>query len=177
MPRITWGIEENYMTLSRWLAPATLAVALGFGTMAPAPVQAQDLTRVLVDIADVVMRGDTPYYRNSNYGYEDRLIVQRDRYGRPAYYRAVPQYQGNYQGGYQGNYRGNPPYGNAYGYDHNRDRRGVKCNKHGKCKATYYDPRHDDRHDRHDRDDDRYSRHDRDDRYWDGRRWRERDDD
>lgn len=172
MPRIVWGRKETLMTLSRWLAPAALAVALGFGAMAPASAQAQDLTRVLVDIADVVMRGDTPYYRNSNYGYEDRLIVQRDRYGRPAYYRAVPQYQGNYQG----DYRGNPPYGNAYGYDNNRNSRTVKCNKHGKCKASYYDPRHD-RDYRDDRDDDRYSRHDRRDRYWDGRRWRDRDDD
>lgn len=129
--------------LSRFLAPATLAVALGFGAMAPAPAQAQDeLTRVLVDIADVVLRGGVPYYRHGNYGYNDRLIVSRDRYGRVVYYRTVPRH-----------YRSGPPYGNAYGYYRNGPgSRSVKCNKHGKCKATYYDPRHDrDRYDRHDR--------------------------
>jgi len=33
-------------------------------------------------VADVVMRGNTPYYRNGDYGYDDRLIAQRDQYGR-----------------------------------------------------------------------------------------------
>ena len=77
--------------LNRWLAPAALAVGLGFGAMTPAPAQAQDtLTRVLVDVADVVLRGGQPYYRYGDYGSDDRLIVQRDRYGREAYYRMVP---------------------------------------------------------------------------------------
>ena len=134
--------------LSRFLAPATLAVALGFGAMAPAPAQAQDeLTRVLVDIADVVLRGGVPYYRHGDYGYNDRLIVSRDRYGRVVYYRTVPRH-----------YRSGPPYGNAYGYYRNGPgSRSVKCNKHGKCKATYYDPRHDR---------DRYDRYGRYDRRW-----------
>ncbi|MCI4567545.1 hypothetical protein [Lysobacter sp. CFH 32150] len=158
--------------LSRWLAPAVLAAGLGFGAMAPAPAQAQDdtLTRVLVDIADVVLRGGVPYYRYGDYGYDDRLIVQRDRYGRLVYYRMVPRYQSDYRAG--------PPYGNAYGYWNNGPgNRKVKCNKHGKCKVTYYDPRYD-RRDYYDRYyDDRYSRYDRNDRYWDGRRWRDRDDD
>ena len=44
--------------LSRWFAPAVLAAGLGFGAMAaPAPAQAQDdLVRVLVNVADVVLR-------------------------------------------------------------------------------------------------------------------------
>jgi hypothetical protein len=154
--------------MTRWLAPAVLAIAVGGGTLAvPATAQAQDaFTRVLVDIADVVLRGDQPYYRHGSYGYDDRLIVQRDRYGNPVYYRRVPA-----------NYRyGSPPYGVAHGY-RDYDRR-TKCNKHGKCKVEYYDPRYDrrgryDDYDRHDR----YARHDRWDRD-DRRRWRrDRDDD
>ena len=75
--------------LSRWLAPAVMAVGLGFAAMVPAPARAQDdtLTRVLVDVADVVLRGGQPYYRSGNYRDDDRLIVSRDRYGRPVYYR------------------------------------------------------------------------------------------
>lgn len=172
--------------LSRWLAPAALAAGLGFGAMIPAPAQAQDLTRVLVDIADVVLRGGQPYYRNGDYGNDDRLIAQRDQYGRTVYYRNVPRYT----------QRSGPPYGNAYGYYRNgpgsRDgatSRDVKCNKHGKCKVSYYDPRYDrsgydnrDAYERYNRtrhSDSRSSRdhddHDDDDRYSDG--WRERDDD
>ena len=153
--------------LTRWLAPAVFAAGLGFGAMTPAPAQAQDdtLTRVLVDIADVVLRGGVPYYRYGDYGYDDRLIAQRDRYGRIVYYRMVPRYQSDYRAG--------PPYGNAYGYWNNGPgSRKVKCNKHGKCTVTYYDQRYD----RRGYYDDRYSRYDRD-RYWDGRRWRDRDDD
>lgn len=149
-------------TASRWFAPALLAAGLGLASLAPLPAQAQssnDLVRVLVDVADVVLRGNTPYYRNGDYGYDDRLIVERDRYGQPVYYRQV-----------QRSDRHGPPYGNAYGYHRNAasrnvTSRNVKCNKHGKCKATYYDPRHDrgDHRDEH-RHDDRYSRYDRDDR-------------
>jgi hypothetical protein len=141
----------------------------------PAPAQAQDdLARVLVDIADVVMRGGTPYYRHGNYGYDDRLVASRDRYGRPVYYRTVAN---------GGVYRNGPPYGNAYGYYRNGPgSRDVKCNKHGKCKVEYYDPRYDrdGRRDQHGRYDDRHdqwhARNDRrgQDRYWDGRRWRNR---
>jgi hypothetical protein len=153
--------EENAMNmLSRWVAP--LVLAIGFGAVAtatPAPAQAQDdLTQVLVEIADVVMRGDTPYYRYGDYGYDDRLSMQHDRYGRPVYYRSVPRYTSHY--------RDSP----SYGY------RDAKCNKHGKCKVEYYSPRHDR---------DRYARYDRHDRdYWDDRRgyrdhrrWRDDDDD
>ncbi|MEO6226597.1 MAG: hypothetical protein ABIO61_01900 [Thermomonas sp.] len=151
------------MSLSRYLAPTVLAASLGFAAIAtPAPAQAQssnDLVRVLVNVADVVMQGNQPYYRGGNYGYNDRLIAQRDRYGRLVYYRSVPRAQ----------YRNGPPYGNAYGYYQNRpvaNYRNVKCNKSGKCKTTYYDPRYDrdDRHEHHDRDDrdDRRNRDDRD---------------
>jgi len=163
------------MSLSRYFAPAVLAASLGIAAIAaPAPAQAQssdDLVRVLVSVADVVMRGNQPYYRGGDYGYDDRLIMQRDAYGRQVYYRYVPRQAYN---------RGGPPYGNAYGYDRNRgypvtNAQRTKCNKHGKCKVTYYDPRQD----RDDRYDDRYQ--DRDDRYrdqaryWDGYRWRNRD--
>ncbi|MDQ3039940.1 MAG: hypothetical protein M3Q51_00840 [Pseudomonadota bacterium] len=154
------------MSLSRYLAPSMLAASLGLAALAaPAPAQAQsnDLVRVLVNVADVVMRGNTPYYRNGDYGNNDRLIAQRDRYGRVVYYRDVRDTQN----------RNGPPYGNAYGYYRNgpgASDRNVKCNKHGKCKSvsTYYDPRHDrdrrnsDRDDRHDDHHDNYSRDRRD---------------
>lgn len=150
-------------TVSRWIAPAVLAAGLGLVALSPTPVHAQNgdqLVRVIVDVADVVLRGGDPYYRNGNYGHNDRLIMERDRYGRPVYYRPV-----------QRDYRSAPPYGNAYGYHRNAGNSKVKCNKHGKCTTTYYDPRHD-RDGR--RDDHRYTRYDRDDRYSRDRR-RDRD--
>lgn len=167
------------MRLTRYLAPAVLAASLGVAaTAAPAPAQAQsnDLVRVLVDVADVVLRGGQPYYRYGDYGYDDRLVMQRDRYGQPVYYRYVPR-------DYNNGYRNGPPYGNAYGYYRNRGypvtgQRNMKCNKNGKCKIEYYDPRYD----REGRGgyDSRYGygdgRYDRDGRWWDGRRWRDRDD-
>jgi hypothetical protein len=155
--------------MTRWIAPAILAAGLGFGAMAaPAPVQAQDeLTRVLVDIADVVLRGGQPYYRHGNYGYDDRLIVVRDRYGRPTYYRRVPAHE------VYNRSRSGPPYGVAHGYyrhgpgsrDFPPGSRQVKCNKHGKCKVEYYDPRYDRDAYRYSRYDRRYDRRDR--RGWD----------
>lgn len=152
------------MTLSRWLAPVALAVGLGFGAMSPAQAQSQDnLIRVLVDVADVVFRGSTPYYRQGDYGYDDRLAVQRDPYGRPLYYRSVPRSQ------YYGNSANNGYYNNGYSnsrdYNNNSSRR-VKCNKNGKCKVEYYDPRYD--RDGHNN----QVRYDRNGRYWDGRQWR-----
>ncbi len=133
--------------LSRLLAPSVLALALGAGFSAPvAPAQAQDdLARVLVDIADVVFRAGVPYYRYGDYGRYDRLVVQRDRYGRPVYYRYMPV-----------------AYGAGYRRDDDRYYRDVDCNKHGKCKVTYYDSRYDRRHD---------------DRGWDGHRWHDHDHD
>ena len=139
--------EPSGSMLPRWLVPAVLAVALGFGaTVAPAPVQAQDsLTRVLVDIADVVFRGSTPYYRggyrDGDYRNDDRLIVGHDRYGRTVYYRVVPRDQRDYRRS-QVRYRNGPQYGNGYGHYRNRD------DKHRG---------HDDRDDEHD---DRRWRHD-----------------
>ena len=153
------------ISLSRYLAPAVLAASLGVAAVAaPAPAQAQsdDLVRVLVDVADVVLRSGQPYYRYGDYGYDDRLVMQRDRYGRPVYYRYVPREV----------YRQGPPYGNAYGYQRNRGypvtgQRNMKCNKHGKCKTTYYDARYDRRDDYRRHDDRRYRDYrDRDDRRW-----------
>ena len=140
------------MSLTKLLAPTMLAAGLGLAAIAaPAPAQAQsdDLVRVLVNVADVVLRGNTPFYRHGDYGYDDRLSMQRDRYGNPVYYRYVPRQE----------YRQGPPYGNAYGYYRNGPGSNghTKCNKNGKCKTTYYDPRYD-----------------RDDRYRDDRRWRDR---
>lgn len=155
-------------TMSRWLTPAALAVALGFGAMAPAHAQSSqnDLVRVLVDVADVVFRGSTPYYRQGDYSNDDRLVVQRDRYGRPVYYRSVPRSQH-----YGRSVGDNDYYGYSKGRDYNdRDyndsNRRVKCNKHGKCKVEYYDPRYD-REGRNNN-----ARYDRNGRYWDGRQWR-----
>lgn len=134
-------------TFSRWLAP--LIIAVGFGTLAIAPSTARadsgdDLVRVLVDVADVVLRGNQPYYRNGNDGYNDRLVVVRDNRGQQRYYRNVPrgQYANNYRGGPAYGYRGD--YRNDYRNDRRSDR-DVSCNKHGKCKVktTYYDPRYD----------------------------------
>lgn len=153
----------------RWFAPAALAAALGTAAViAPAPAQAQsnDLIRTIVDIADVVMRGNQPYYRHGNYGYNDRLVVERDRYGRPVYYRVVDRGDryGSYDryggydryNGYNGYNRAAPPYGRAHGYYGNAPGQRARCNKHGKCKVEYYDPR--------------YDRNRYDDRYY-GRGW------
>ncbi|TWI01883.1 hypothetical protein IP90_02443 [Luteimonas cucumeris] len=102
--------------LSRWLAPALLAVGFGFAAMAPTPARAQgdELVRVIVDVADVIFRSGQPYYRHDNrYRYDDRLIVVHDRYRGPIYYRQVPRavYYRDYN-----RYRSGPPYGNAHGY-------------------------------------------------------------
>ena len=135
--------QEMIMSLSRFVAPAVLAASFGLASIAaPAPAQAQssdELVRVLVNVADVVMRGNTPYYRYGDYGYNDRLISQRDRYGGVVYYRDLPR------ANYRTQYRPGAPYGNAYGKYRNPPvaAQRVKCNKHGKCTTTYYDPRHD----------------------------------
>ena len=136
--------------MGRLLAPAVLAAGLGVGALVPAPAQAQDsLTRVLVDVADVVLQGGQPYYRHGNYGTNDRVYVQRDRYGRPVYYRVVPA-RSNY----------GPPYGNAYGdygnryntyntryhdYGYPQTAQRVNCSSSGNCTVKYYDPRYDHR--------------------------------
>ena len=122
--------------LTRWVAPVVLAAGLGVvAAAAPAPARADDLARVIVDVADVIYHSGNPYYRYDR-GYRDRLVVVHDYRGRPTYYRNV----------YRTTYRAGPPYGNAYGYWNNPPR--GKCNKHGKCTTHYYDARHDHRHDR-----------------------------
>lgn len=163
--------------LTRWLAGTALAAGLGMATLvAPMPAQAQsdDLTRVIVDVADVIFRGGYPYYRYGDYGYNDRLIVDRDRYGRPLYYRVASR-----------GYRDGPPYGKAHGYWKKHSQSRVRCDRYGRCVTRYYDPRYDrrayDRYydNRHYRyDGDRYGRYDRedwDDRYRDDDRRRDRD--
>lgn len=147
--------------LTRWIAPAALAAALGAGALVPTPARASDdLVQVIVDIADVVFRSGHPYYRYGDYDRGDRLVVRYDRYGRPIYYRYVPREV----------YRAGPPYGNAYGYHRNRDLRERRiCDGRGRCRVEYYDPRYDRRGDWSHRDDDRRWRgRDRD---WDDRRW------
>lgn len=150
--------------LSRWLAPAVMAAGMGVAALAPGAAHAQsnDLMRVIVDVADVMMRGGQPYYRHSDYGHEDRLVMGRDRYGRPVYYRVAPQQ----------NHYGAAPRGHAYGYYRNAPQsRRTTCNKHGKCKVEYYDPRYDRRAGHYDnrydhRYDDRYGRVYSGDRYY-----------
>ena len=136
-------------TVSRWLAPAILAAGAGLAAMTPVPVLARDddeLVRVIVDVADVVLRGGVPYYRYGQSGYDDRLIVGRDRRGRPIYYRHLPRRE----------------YGRFYDGARARE---VKCNRNGRCTVVYYDPRYDRRYDnRHYRYDDRYYRYG--DRRW-----------
>lgn len=145
------------MATARWLAPAALAAALGVAALAPTPAKAQsaDLVRSIVDIADVVMRGNQPYYRHGDYGSDDRLVMSRDRYGRPVYYRVANNgYDDRYDRYGNGYARSAPPYGRAVGYHANRGmQQRTKCNKNGKCKTEYYDPRHDSRRYRGDWDD------------------------
>jgi hypothetical protein len=163
--------------LTRWFAPALLAAGLGLGAMTPAPAQAQDsLSRVLVDVADVAFNGGTPYYRYGNYGPDDRLVMSRDAYGRPVYYRQVPYGQGAYgrttddprnaypvyRNAYGSNAydRSGPPYGNAYGYYRNGPGSRSHYSKHDRRRVEGWNER---RHDDEDNDGDRDGRRQRDD--------------
>lgn len=139
-------------SLTRFFAPAVLAIGLGVAAFAPSTARASDdLIRVLVDVADVVYHSGQPYYRHGRgYGYDDRVIIVHDRYRRPTYYRYVPRVV----------YYSPPPYGRAHGYYRNSPR---------------YDNRYVryDRYDRHRYDRNRYDRRDRDhdrDRWDDDRR-------
>lgn len=126
-------------TLSRWMMPAVLAAGLAATALMPAPARANDdLVRVIVEIADVVMRGDTPYYRHGAYGRDDRLVMSRDRHGRPVYHRVVPRHSsGRY---YSAGFRpGPPPHARAHGHRRNDTR----CDSRGRCTVQYYDPRAD----------------------------------
>ena len=120
-------------TLPRWLASAVVAAGWGLASL-PAPAQEVTVRRVMVDAADVVLRGGQPYYRHGRYGDSDRLIVRRDRYGRPMFYRVV-----RYNNGYYGSYG----YGNGLGTEPVNTARRVNCNRNGNCKVTYYDARYD----------------------------------
>ncbi|WP_133500425.1 hypothetical protein [Cognatilysobacter terrigena] len=150
------------MALTRWVAPAVLAATLGVASLTPAPAKAQsmnDLTQAIVNIADVVFQGNQPYYRYGDYSADDRLVMRRDQYGRPVYYRVVNNGYNAYNG-YNTQYRTSPPYGRAYGYyNQSQGQQRMKCNKNGKCKVEYYDARYDRRG---------YG--------YDDRRWRGRDD-
>ena len=162
-------------SLARWLVPAALAAALGVGALFPTPARADDdMIRVIVNFADIAFRSGHPYYRHGNYDYDDRLTVSRDHRGRPVYYRHVPRddrYDNDYRDRNQYSRNGfvRDPYG-RYSRQH--------CDSRGRCRVEYYDPRYD-RYDRNDRNDRNrnygYDDHGDDDRYWDGRRWRDRD--
>jgi hypothetical protein len=157
-------------TLSKYIAPAVFAAGFAFTALLPTPARAQDdVTRVIVDVADVVLLSGQPYYRYGNYRDQDRLVVVRDRYGRPVYYRVVDRRWNDDHGRYA--YRPyRPP---VYRDDYDRTARRVKCNKHGNCTVSYYDPQYDRRGGGG------YGRDHRDHRapvrYWDGYRWRTRD--
>ena len=140
------------LRMKRWVAPLALAMGLSIAAFVPKPAQAQDdaRVRVLVDIGDVVLRDGRPYYGYGGYRDADRLIVGRDRYGRPIYYRVVDRRDWRGRDRYDDDryryvHRYRYP---AYGYD---DRyapgistaRRVKCNKHGNCEVSYYDAHYD----------------------------------
>lgn len=132
------------LRVKRWVAPLVVATGLSMAAFVPKPAQAQDdaRVRVIVDVGDVVLRDGRPYYRYGGYRDADRLIVGRDRYGRPVYYRVVDRHDDDR---YRYRHRYRYP---VYGFDDRYDpgistARRVKCNSHGNCEVTYYDPRYD----------------------------------
>jgi hypothetical protein len=138
------------LRMARWVAP--LVLATGFAAaIVPKTAHAQEDqgTRVIVDIADVVVRGGQPYYRYGGYRDADRLVVGRDRYGRPVYYRIVDRRDwrdrdrdrhdpDRYAYRHHRRHVYRPAYP-AYGYGDPTARR-VTCNKYGNCTVTYYEP-------------------------------------
>ena len=126
---------------ARWIASMAIAAALGAASLMPTPARASDdLVRVIVDAADVILRGGMPYYRHG--GAYDRVIVERDRYGRPVYYRYAPR------GGHVAHYRTSrpvhlPPPAYRGHHRHGPPSRNVRCDSRGRCTAQYYDPRYD----------------------------------
>lgn len=158
--------------MSHWLAPVVFGVAVAGASLMPAPAHAQsgDLVRLLVGIGDVTFRGGHPYYRHHNsYGYNDRLVVVRDRYGRPAYYRNAPRtgYGVGYGSGYNSGYGYNTGYGfnngARYGYGQPRQQQ-TRCDSRGRCVTQYYDSRYD-RNNRYGQYDNRYYGRPYDSRY------------
>lgn len=145
------------LNFSRWLAPVVLAAGLGMAAMTPGTARADDsLVRVLVDVADVIYHSGQPYYRYGDYGRYDRVVIVRDRYHRPTYYRYVPRDYRVVHG---------PPYGRALGHYRNAPRYDYR----------YRDRYHYSRHDRRDRWDDNDDWDD-DDRRYSRRRGRDHDD-
>lgn len=116
---------------ARLLGPAVLAAGLGIAAFSPTPARASDdLVRVIVDVADVIYHSGRPYYRHGHGYYPDnRVVIVRDRYHRPTYYRYVPRTV----------YYARPPYGRAHGHYRNAPR------------YDYRHVRYDDRYDRYDR--------------------------
>ncbi len=159
---------------ARALMAPLLAAGLGLAALLPAPqARAADI-RVFVDLGDLVFRAGVPYYRYG--GAYDRVFVEYDRYGRPYYYRRMPD-RVVYR------YAPPPPRGHAWGYWENGPG-SWRCNRYNRCywdaraRVDWREVRHDRREDR--RDDRRDWREDRrDDRYDDRRdaRWNDRHDD
>lgn len=126
--------------IARILAPAVFAAGLGIAAFAPAPARASDdLVRVIVDVADVIYHGGNPYYRHGRGYYPDnRVIIVRDRYHRPTYYRYVPRTV----------YYAGPPYGKAHGYYRNAPRYDHRYVRYDDRRYDrHYDRRYDHRHD------------------------------
>lgn len=105
------------------------------------------------------------YYRNGNYGHNDRLLVGRDSHGRAVYYRTISSnaghhgaygngsygYNGDYSGAAHGdssygynNYYSSPPYGIANGYYGNGPHRNDRGHSRGQSRG------HQRQRDRHD---------------------------
>ncbi|WP_156170207.1 hypothetical protein [Luteimonas sp. FCS-9] len=124
-------------TLTRWIWPAALATGLAATLALPTPARANDdLVRVIVDIADVVMRGDTAYDRRGRYGHDDRLRVSYDRHGRPVYYRTAPRGYARYD-------RAPVRYASDRHRHQGRQHGRTECDRRGRCTTHYYDPRQD----------------------------------
>ena len=68
------------LRMARWVAPLVLATGLTIAALVPNPAHAQDdrRVRVIVDAADVVVRGGQPYYRYGGYRDSDRIVIGRD---------------------------------------------------------------------------------------------------
>lgn len=126
--------------LTRWIVPGLLALGMSAAAIVPVPAHAQSndaLVQVIVDVADVVLRGNQPYYRNNH---NDRLRVSYDHRGRPTYYRNAPRYDQRYSARH---YRNGPPrHVPANGYRAKHVRRET-CDRRGRCTVQYYDPRRD----------------------------------
>jgi|GEM_PF-930463 len=133
--------------LTRWILPAVLAAGMTAAAFVPASAHAQsgdDLVRVIVDVADVVLRGNQPYYRGN---YNDRLLVSYDPRGRPTYYRMSPRrYDARHN---VVHYRSPPPrHVPAHRWNGPQQVRRETCDRRGRCTVQYYDPRQDRSRDR-----------------------------